>query len=66
VFKYELKTQDGDDVGTFESVRCDWQTGDELIGHGNTRWRVVAVIPHELIGEFHDAPEYGVLAVEPL
>ena len=40
-------------------LRCDWQGGDELIGHGNTRWRVVAVV--------HDAPpEYGRVAVEPV
>ena len=29
------------------TLRCDWQTGDELIGHDNTRWRMVAVIPDE-------------------
>lgn len=48
------------------TLRCDWQTGDELIGHDNTRWRMVAVIPDELIGEFHNGPEYGLLAIEPV
>ena len=26
-FKYELKTADGDDAGSFESGRFDWQAG---------------------------------------
>jgi hypothetical protein len=65
VFKYALQTQEGDDLGTFESMRSDWKAGDELVGCGNTRWRVVAVIPHERIAKFVADPEYGVVAVEP-
>ena len=64
--KYELKTPDGDDAGSFESQRCDWKPGDELIASGNRRMRVVAVVPLERIAEFHDRPGYAMLAVEPI
>jgi hypothetical protein len=42
-----------------------WQAGDTVIGHGNTRYRVVSVIPLERIAEFVDEPLNGVLTVEP-
>jgi len=63
--KYALKTVDGDDAGTHESPRCDWQPGDVFVGHGNTHWRIVAVVPLERIAEFHDKPLYGLWQVEP-
>jgi hypothetical protein len=66
MFQYELKTADGDDAGTFESERCDWQPGDELIGHGNARWGITAVVPLEQIAEFIDRPLAGILEVEQL
>lgn len=65
-FKYELKTADGDEAGSFESTRCDWQAGDELIAAGNVRYRVTAVVPQELVAEFVDRPLAGILEVEPL
>jgi len=66
MFRYELKTADGDDAGSFESSRCDWQAGDELRAAGNIRYRVTAVIPHELVAEFVDSPLTGLLEVERL
>lgn len=66
MFRYELKTADGDDAGTYESGRCDWQPGDVFIGHGNTRWRIKTVVPLERIGEFVDKPSAGLWEVEPL
>ena len=66
MFKYELKFGDGDDAGTFESSRYDWQAGDELRAAGNIRYRVTAVIPHELVAEFVDSPLTGLLEVERL
>jgi hypothetical protein len=63
--QYELKFKDGDDAGSFESSRCDWQTGDELIASGNRRMRVAAVIPQERVAEFIDSPLAGILQVEP-
>jgi hypothetical protein len=65
MFKYELKTTEGDDAGAFESSRCDWQAGDELIASGNRHMRVTAVIPQELVAEFVDRPLAGILEVEP-
>ncbi len=44
-FRYERKTPDRDDAGTFESSRSVWQAGDVFIEHGNTRWRIVSVVP---------------------
>ena len=51
-FKYELRTGDGDDAGTFESSISNWQPGDEFHGAGNVRYRITAVIPLRLIDEF--------------
>jgi hypothetical protein len=65
-FKYELKTADGDDAGSYESSRCDWQTGDELRAAGNVRYRVTAVVPIERVAEFVARPLAGILEVEPL
>jgi hypothetical protein len=65
MFRYELKTTDGDDAGTFESSRCDWKAGDDLIASGNRHMRVTAVIPQELVAEFVDRPLAGILEVEP-
>ena len=45
----------------------NWQTGDTLIAAGNVRYRVISVIPEELVGEFIlDGPDVGVIEVEPL
>ena len=66
-FKFELKTVDGDDAGPFEIAVPNWQTGDTLIAAGNVRYRVVSVIPAELVAEFiDDGPHIGVIEVEPL
>jgi hypothetical protein len=66
-FKSELKTVDGDDAGPFETAVLNWQTGDTLIAAGNVRYRVVSVIPAELVAEFvDDGPLVGVIEVEPL
>jgi hypothetical protein len=64
-FKYELRTADGDDAGTFESSVSNWQPGDECRGAGNVN-RITAVIPLPLIEEFVEGPLSGVLEVEPL
>lgn len=57
---------DGDDAGSLETSEANWQTGDTVIAHGNTHFRVVSVVPVERIAEFVDDPAYGVLVVEPL
>jgi hypothetical protein len=67
MFRYELKTTDGDDdAGSFESSRCDWQAGDELRAAGNVRYRVTAVVPVERIAEFVERPLTGIIEVERL
>ena len=50
--------------GSYETGRCDWQTGDELRAAGNVRYRVTAVIPEDLVAEFIDKPLAGILEVE--
>lgn len=65
-FKFELKTVDGDDAGSFETAVPNWQTGDTLIAGGNIEYRVVSVIPPELVAEFVDGAAVGVIEVEPL
>jgi hypothetical protein len=65
-FKFELKTVDGDDAGPFETAVPNWQTGDTLIAAGNVRYRVVSVIPADLVAEFVDGPDVGIVEVEPL
>jgi hypothetical protein len=35
MFRYMLAT-DGAVFDSFETFRCDWQAGDEMIGDGNT------------------------------
>jgi hypothetical protein len=62
----ELWLADGDDAGTFETSEGKWQPGDTLIGRGNRRYPVTAVIPLELVEELVDRPLAGVLEVEPL
>ena len=63
-FKFELKTVDGDDAGSFETAVPNWQTGDTLIAAGNVRYRV---IPGDRVAEFVDGPELdGIIEVEPL
>jgi hypothetical protein len=54
---------DADSITTSE---FNWQAGDTLIGNGNTRWRITAVIPGERVDEFVDGREIDeVLEVEP-
>jgi hypothetical protein len=62
-----LRPPNGEVFDSCELVRCDWQPGDVLIWQSNTRWRVTAVVPGELVGEFVDGREVdGLLEVEPL
>lgn len=65
-FRYALHLQDGEDAGVFESRVCDWGLGDEFIGDGNARWRIVSVIPLPRIEEFVERPTHGAWQVEPL
>jgi hypothetical protein len=65
-FKFELKTVDGDDAGSFETAAPNWQTGDTLIASGNARFRVVSAVPAEKVAEFVDGPCVGIIEVEPL
>jgi hypothetical protein len=65
-FKFELRTVDGDDAGSFETAVPNWQTGDTLIAAGNVRYRVVSVIPADKVAGFIDGPVCGVIEVESL
>ena len=65
-FKFELVSSDGDSLGSIETSEANWRVGDALIGHGNTRYRIVSVIPLARIAEYVDDPLNGVLEVEPL
>ena len=57
MFKYALATPEGDLIGGYESMRADGQPGDEFIGHGNTTWRILRIVPRDPIGEFQDNPD---------
>lgn len=65
-FRYRLTFADGEDAGTVEYPDGTVQAGDEIIGDGNRRYRVTAVIPVARIAEFVDGALNGVLEVEPL
>jgi hypothetical protein len=65
-FKFELRTVDGDDAGSFETAVQNWETGDTLIVGGNVEWRVLSVIPLQKVAEFTDSPLCGVIEVEPV
>jgi hypothetical protein len=68
-FKFELVSPDGETLGSIETSEANWQAGDEPIGHGNTHYRITAVIPLELVQEFVEPGGdelSGVLEVEPL
>lgn len=60
-FKFEFRTVDGDEAGSFETAVPNWQTGDTLIASGNVRYRVTAVLPLGRIAEFVDRPLNRVL-----
>jgi hypothetical protein len=65
-FRYELRTADGDDAGTFETGAADWQVGNVFRGERNRQFRIRSMVPLERIEEFVDSPLYGVWEVEPL
>jgi hypothetical protein len=65
-FRYELRTPDGDDAGTFETGAADWQVGDVFRTEGNRQFRIRAMVPLERIEEFVEGPLYGIWEVEPV
>jgi len=40
---YRLRTIDDSDAGTFATTLSDWREGMEFIGHGNRRYRIIAI-----------------------
>jgi hypothetical protein len=44
--RYQLRTVDGEDAGTFATLLSDWKPGLEFIGHGNQPYRIVAIDEH--------------------
>ena len=62
-FRYRLYLEDGEDIGTFETMAPAWRIGDELYDDDHNRFRVTATIPADDFGsqDFH-----GLLAVTPL
>jgi hypothetical protein len=65
--KFELWTANGDHAASITTSEGNWQPGDIVIGRGNTRWRVTAVLPRPRVDEFVDGREVdGILEVEPL
>ena len=66
-YRYELWTADGDHADSITTSEGNWQPGDTVIGQGNSRWRVTAVLPGPRVDEFVDGREVdGILEVEPL
>jgi hypothetical protein len=64
--RYELRSPDGDDLGTFTTSESRWHVGDEFRASGNARYRVTAIVPRERMAEFVDRAEVDVWEVEPL
>jgi hypothetical protein len=54
----------GGSLGSFQTNEADRQAGETLIGRGNRRYRIIAVIPLEPTGELVAEPD-GVPEVEP-
>ena len=65
-YKFALITPDGEIFDVFETSEGNWRRDDVVIGHNNTHFRVLSVIPEALPAEFVDEPVYGVLEVEAL
>lgn len=65
-YRYELKSPDGDDLGTFTTSEGNWQVGDEFYAFGNTRYRITAIVPRERMSEFVDGAEVDLWEVEPI
>lgn len=42
-FKYELRLENGDTLGSFESSLSNWKVGEDLHYNGRERYRVMAV-----------------------
>lgn len=65
-YRYELRSPDGDDLGTFETSESSWQVGDELRAEGNVRYRITAIVPRERMSEFVDGAAVDLWEVEPV
>jgi hypothetical protein len=67
-FKFELISTDGKILDSIKTNEANWQVGDTITGHGNTRYTVVSVIPLARVEEFIESDgdgRSGVLEVVP-
>ncbi len=58
-YKFALITPDGEIFDVFETSEGNWRRDDVVIGHNNTHFRVLSVIPEALPAQFVDDPVYG-------
>ena len=65
-YRFELRSSDGDDIGTFETSENRWRVGDVIRAGGNVPYRITAIVPLERIGELGDEPTPAVWEVEAL
>jgi hypothetical protein len=40
---YRLRALDNEDAGTFATQLMEWEPAQEIIGHGNRRFRIVSI-----------------------
>ncbi len=62
-FRYRLYLEDGEEIGTFETLAPTWRIGDELYNDDHNRFRVTATIPAD---DFGSEDFNGLLVVAPL
>lgn len=65
-FRFELRTPDGDDAGTFVTAVPNWDAGMTFTTGDGRKLRIVRIVPLDLIDEFADSPVYGLWEVEPV
>jgi hypothetical protein len=63
VLKYRLYTEDGEDMGDFETVEPTWHIGDQLFNRDRVRFEVVEVVSED---DFDSDVYHGLLIVTPI
>ena len=63
-FTFRLYLRNGEQIGTFTTIRPDWLIGDEFRGNGDVRYRIVGMVPREHLGDNADVT--GLWTVKPV
>ena len=63
-FTFKLHLPNGEDIGTFQTATPNWKIGDEFLGAGNVRFRIVDYVDPCLLPD--DGEIMGVWTVTPV